>query len=119
MSSLSVYTEILKGSFRPVSVTPGTVTLRFVRYFSSILYGCLAPDGTSNVMTRTGPASLLFTGAGVASVDGGPMASESSRVMFGDVVVSGVGAGGLVDASLGAVVAKGAAECVESELVVA
>ena len=77
INSFNVYTLILYGSFLPVSVTPGTFTLRLIRYFSSILYGCLAPDVRRRVITRIGPASLI-TGVGGVSVDG-PIAIESSR----------------------------------------
>lgn len=54
-----------------------TLTLRFFRYFSSILYGCLAPLVRSSIITRTGPFVLSGFAAGV-SVDG-PMASVSAR----------------------------------------
>jgi hypothetical protein len=73
---------MLNGSFFPLSVTPGTLTFRFVKYFSSILYGCRAPDVSSNVITRTGPASVATTGVGFLSMEG-PIATESSRVMAG------------------------------------
>lgn len=55
-----------------------TATFRFLRYFSSILYGCRAPVVSSNMMTRTGPLVLSGLAAGV-SVDG-PIASVSARV---------------------------------------
>jgi hypothetical protein len=54
-----------------------TVTLRFLRYFSSILYGCLAPVVKSNMITTVGPLELSGFAAGV-SVEG-PMASVSVR----------------------------------------
>ena len=82
INSFSVYTLILNGSFFPFSVTPGTVTFRFAKYFSSILYGCRAPDVRSNVITRAGPASLATIGAGMLSIEG-PIATESSRVIVG------------------------------------
>ncbi len=37
INSFNVYTLILNGSFFPLSVTPGTLTFRFVKYFSSSL----------------------------------------------------------------------------------
>lgn len=82
INSFNVYTLILNGSFLPASVIPGTLTFRFARYFSSILYGCRAPDVNNNVITRTGPASLPDTGAGGLSVDG-PIAIESRREIAG------------------------------------
>ena len=54
-----------------------TLTLRFFRYFSSILYGCLEPLVRSSIITSTGPLVLSGFAAGV-SVDG-PMASVSAR----------------------------------------
>lgn len=57
---------------------PGTLTPRFVKYLSSILYGCLAPDVSSRVITRTGPASFARTGVDIVS---GPIAAESARVI--------------------------------------
>jgi len=54
-----------------------TLILRFLRYFSSILYGCLAPLVRSSMMTSTGPLVLSGFEAGV-SVEG-PMASVSAR----------------------------------------
>jgi hypothetical protein len=80
INSFNVYTLMLNGSFFPADVVPGTFTFRFVRYFSSILYGCRAPEVSSNVMTRTGPASLATTGVSIAS---GPIAIESSLVITG------------------------------------
>jgi hypothetical protein len=56
-----------------------TVTSRFFRYFSSILYGCRAPvEGRSSIITTTGPFEASGTAAGV-SVEG-PIASVSARV---------------------------------------
>lgn len=72
MSSFKVYTLILYGSMA------STVTLRFLRYFSSILYGCRAPVVSSSIITSVGPFVLSGSNAGV-SVDG-PMASVSARV---------------------------------------
>jgi len=80
INSFKVYTLMLNGSFLPVDVVPGTFTFRLVKYFSSILYGCRAPEVRSNVMTRTGPSSLATTGVGIAS---GPIATESSLVITG------------------------------------
>ena len=58
-----------------------TTTLRFLRYLSSILYGCLAPvEGSSSIMTTTGPFELSGFAAGV-SVEG-PIASVSARLRF-------------------------------------
>jgi len=54
-----------------------TLILRFFRYFSSILYGCLAPLVRSSIITSTGPLVLSGFAAGV-SVDG-PIASVSAR----------------------------------------
>lgn len=54
-----------------------TLMLRFFRYFSSILYGCLAPLVRSSIITSTGPLVLSGFAAGV-SVDG-PIASVSAR----------------------------------------
>lgn len=53
---------MLNGSFFPFSVVPGIFTLRFVRYFSSILYGCRAPDVRSSVITSTGTSLSPATG---------------------------------------------------------
>jgi hypothetical protein len=73
ISSLSVWTLMLYGSIS------STVTSRFLRYFSSILYGCLAPvEGSSNIITTTGPFDVSGIAAGV-SVEG-PIASVSARV---------------------------------------
>lgn len=55
-----------------------TVTLRFFRYFSSILYGCRAPVVSNSMMTTTGPFELSGFAAGV-SVEG-PIASVSLRL---------------------------------------
>jgi hypothetical protein len=82
INSFSVYTLILNGSFFPFSVTPGTLTFRFVRYFSSILYGWRAPDVSSKVITNTGPASLVVGTVGMVSTEG-PIATESSRDIVG------------------------------------
>lgn len=54
------------------------LTLRFLRYFSSILYGCRAPVVSSRVITTTGPFVLSGFAAGV-SVEG-PIASVSVRL---------------------------------------
>lgn len=81
INSFRVYTLMLNGSFLPPSVIPGTSTFRLIKYLSSILYGCLAPDANNNVMTRTGPASLI-AGVGVFSADG-VIGTESSRVLPG------------------------------------
>jgi hypothetical protein len=54
-----------------------TVTLRFLRYLSSILYGCLFPVVRSSMMTTVGPLVLSGFAAG-ESVEG-PMASVSVR----------------------------------------
>jgi hypothetical protein len=58
-----------------------TLTFRFFRYFSSILYGCLALLVRSSIITSTGPFVLSGFAAGV-SVDG-PMASVSARFKAG------------------------------------
>lgn len=72
INSLRVYTLMLYGSMS------STVTLRFLRYFSSILYGCRAPVVSSNMITTTGPLVLSGFRAGV-SVEG-PIASVSVRL---------------------------------------
>ena len=90
INSFNVYTLMLYGSFFPLSVILGTLTLRFVRYFSSILYGCRAPDVRSKVIRRTVPASLT-TEVGGLSVEG-PIAIESSRVICGCELDDGIGA---------------------------
>jgi hypothetical protein len=90
INSFNVYTLMLNGSFFPADVVPGTFTFRFVKYFSSILYGCRAPEVSSNVMIRTGPASLATTGVGIAS---GPIAIESSLVITGGGAGAGLVAG--------------------------
>lgn len=72
ISSFSVYTLMLYGSIS------STVTLRFLRYFSSILYGCLAPVVRSNMITTVGPLVLSGFAAG-PSVEGPSAASVSVR----------------------------------------
>lgn len=72
ISSLSVYTLMLYGSIA------STLTFRFFKYLSSILYGCLAPLVRSNVITTTGPLEVSGFAAGV-SVEG-PIASVSAQV---------------------------------------
>lgn len=58
-----------------------TVTLRFRKYRSSILKGCLAPVGKSRVIMRAGPeaGSGCTEGASIA----GPIASLSFRKSLG------------------------------------
>src|SRR5690242_3783567 len=73
ISSFSVYTLMLYGSIS------STVTLRFLRYFSSILYGCLAPVVSSSIMTTVGPLLLSGFAAG-PSVEGPRAASVSVRL---------------------------------------
>jgi hypothetical protein len=75
-----VYTLIDKGSFFPLSVNSVTVTFLFVKYFSSILYGCRAPDVNKRVMINTGAS--VDTATGLSSV-ADPIASESNRVIAG------------------------------------
>lgn len=58
-------------------------TLRFFKYLSSILYGCLAPVVRSSIITNTGPFELSGAAAGV-SVEG-PMASVSERFRLAGV----------------------------------
>jgi hypothetical protein len=53
-----------------------TVTLRFFKYRSSILYGCLAPEASSSVITTAGPVDVSTFAVG-PSVEG-PMASGVS-----------------------------------------
>lgn len=78
INSLSVYTLIVRGSFFPFSVTPGTATERLVKYFSSILYGWRAPDVSSKVIKSLGPPSVGGGGVLVISREG-PIASEFIR----------------------------------------
>ena len=72
INSLSVYTLMLYGSIS------STVTLRFFRYFSSILYGCLAPVVSNSMITTVGPLLLSGFAAG-PSVEGPRAASVSVR----------------------------------------
>ena len=72
ISSFSVYTLMLYGSI------PSTVTLRFFRYLSSILYGCLAPVVSKSIITSVGPLVLSGFAAG-PSVEGPRAASVSVR----------------------------------------
>jgi hypothetical protein len=89
INSFNVYTLMLNGSFFPLSVVPGIVTLRFVRYLSSILYGCLAPDVSSNVITRTGTSLSPATG------EAGPVTGTmlSAAVAGGNCVDKGLATG--------------------------
>lgn len=57
---------------------PSTCTLRFFRYFSSILYGCLAPVVRRSIITSVGPLLLSGIAAG-PSVEGPRAASVSVR----------------------------------------
>ena len=75
-----------------------TVTLRFFKYFSSILYGCLAPVVRSSIITSTGPFELSGAAAGV-SVEG-PMASVSARFRL-------VGGAGFTGDDAGSVLSEG------------
>ena len=78
-----VYTLMLSGFM------PSTVTLRFRRYRSSILKGCLAPVGKSRVIMTAGPedGSCCIDGASMA----GPIASLPFRKSLGEeVAVSSV-----------------------------
>lgn len=102
INSFNVYTLILYGSIA------STLTLRFLRYFSSILYGCRAPVVSSNVITTTGPFELSGFVAGVS--DEGPIASVSERVRS----VGGVGfndADGDIDSVGIGVDSKGCTSC--------
>lgn len=85
-----------------------TFTLRFFKYFSSILYGCRAPVVSSKVITTTGPLELSGFAAGT-SVEG-PIASVSARLSSAGGVGFG-GAGGVID-SAGSCVLEGVASCV-------
>lgn len=60
---------------------PSTVTLRFRKYRSSILKGCLAPVGKSRVIMMAGPedGSSCTEGASMA----GPIASLPFRKSLG------------------------------------
>jgi hypothetical protein len=80
INSFNVYTLMLSGSFLPLSVVSGTLTPRFIKYFSSILYGCRAPvEERSNVIITTGPEALVAVGVGVVSA--APIATESTLVL--------------------------------------
>ena len=69
ISSFSLYRLMLIG------LLPSTVTLRFFKYFSSSLYGCLAPVLLkSNVMNKTGPSISDSLGTGVGLSVAGPIA---------------------------------------------
>ncbi len=57
-----------------IGLLSGTLTFLFFRYFSSILYGCLAPVGKSNVITSVGPVESASLGIGVGWSDEGPIA---------------------------------------------
>ena len=93
---------MLNGSFFPLSVTPGTSTFRFVKYFSSILYGWRAPVPSNSVITNTGSASfvaaeVVFSGNWLIDSNGaGELVSGAAPVgiisLFG-----GLGAGVLED----------------------
>lgn len=87
MSSFSLYRLMLIG------LLPSTVTLRFRRYFSSSLYGCLAPVLLkSKVMNKTGPSISDSLGTGVGLSVAGPIAGAVfSLVREGGVVASGFG----------------------------
>lgn len=76
-----------------IGLFPSTVTLRFRRYFSSSLYGCLAPVLLkSKVMNKTGPSISDSLGTGVGLSVAGPIAGAVfSLVRGGGVVSSGVG----------------------------
>lgn len=84
INSFRVYTLMLYGSLA------STCTLRFFKYFSSILYGCRAPVVSNNVIMHTGPSELSGFAAGV-SVEG-PIAWDSLR--FKVVGGAGFGEGG-------------------------
>ena len=57
-----------------IGLLSATSTFLFFRYFSSILYGCLAPVGNSNVITSVGPVESLSLVVGVGWSEAGPMA---------------------------------------------
>ena len=58
-----------------IGLLPSTVTLRFFKYFSSSLYGCLAPVLLkSKVMNKTGPSISDSLGTGVGLSVAGPIA---------------------------------------------
>ena len=87
INSFSVYTLMLYGSMS------STVTLRFFRYLSSILYGCLAPVVSKSIITTVGPLVLSGFAAG-PSVEGPRAASVSVRF-------SSLRAGGAADDDAG------------------
>src|SRR5689334_22180768 len=76
-----------------------TCMLRFFRYFSSILYGCLAPDIRRSIITNVGPLLLSGFAAG-PSVEGPRAASVSVRF-------SSLRAGGAVDDAAGCALSDG------------
>lgn len=82
-----------------------TATLRFLRYFSSILYGCRAPVVSSSMITTTGPFELSGFAAGV-SVDG-PIASVSLRFRS----TGGAGFAGAGGAVVGCALSAGCEAC--------
>jgi hypothetical protein len=72
INSFKLYTLRLYGFIS------STCILRFFRYFSSILYGCLAPVVRRSIMTNVGPLLLSGLAAG-PSVEGPSAASVSVR----------------------------------------
>jgi len=69
-----------------IGLLSDTLTFLFFRYFSSILYGCLAPVGKSNVITSVGPDASVSLGIGVGWSDEGPIAGLVAWVVHGTPV---------------------------------
>ena len=118
ISSLSLYPVIAIGSNTPSAFADFATALRFVRYFSSILYGCLAPVVSMRLMFSAGPAALAAGAKRSVSV-AGPRASVCWRVrgMGKDATAlagsSGVACDGVAWVSMaGAAVVKTGATCV-------
>jgi hypothetical protein len=106
ISSFSVYTLILKGSFLPLSVMAGTLTFRFMRYFSSSLNGWRGPLVRRSVMRQTGPVASLADRGLWTVPNEGPIAgsdvpeSEVVEVVAGPAVAAIFGDDVPVEASL-------------------
>lgn len=88
ISSFSLYRLMLIG------LLPSTDTLRFLKYFSSSLYGCLAPVLLkSKVINKTGPSISDSLGTGVGLSVAGPIAGTVLSLVRG----GGEGTFGVVD----------------------
>ena len=60
-----------------------TLTFLFLRYLSSILYGCLAPVFKSSVMVRLAPVLSDSFAGGEGFSSGGPMAGVVISLVSG------------------------------------